>query len=116
MRIIRQAWFLPKQYKAINLFGVLLAKKDMVVTDRLLNHESIHTAQMKEMWYIPFYLWYGVEWFIKLFKYKFKPDTSYRNVGFEREAYANQYNFQYLENRKHFAWMKYLTGSQQKAR
>jgi hypothetical protein len=40
---------------------------------------------MKEILYIPFYLWYGVEWLIKLF-YK---GNAYRNLSFEREAYDN---------------------------
>lgn len=59
---------------------------------------------MKEMLYIPFYLWYGVEWLIKLF-YK---GNAYRNLSFEREAYDNQYNLDYLKTRKHYSWLKRL--------
>jgi hypothetical protein len=40
---------------------------------------------MKEMLYIPFYLWYGVEWLVKLFC----KGNAYRNISFEREAYDN---------------------------
>jgi hypothetical protein len=40
---------------------------------------------MKEMLYIPFYLWYGVEWLIKLLC----KGNAYRNLSFEREAYDN---------------------------
>jgi len=29
-------------------------------------------------------------------------------VGFEREAYQNQADKNYLKNRKRFAWIKYL--------
>ena len=71
----------------------------------MINHESIHTKQMKEMLYIPFYLWYGVEWLVKLFKYG---KDSYYNISFEREAYANQYDLKYLSNRKPYSWWKYL--------
>ena len=47
---------------------------------------SNHTAQMKEMLYIFFYLWYVVEWIIRLFM----KGNAYRNISFEREAYSNE--------------------------
>lgn len=48
-----------KGFLAINLFGVLFVRgtyRDLSAT--VLNHEKIHTAQMKELWYIPFYVIY----------------------------------------------------------
>ena len=48
----------------------MFVRKGVRITDRLINHESIHTAQMKEMLYLGFYLWYGIEWFVKLIKYR----------------------------------------------
>ena len=71
-------------YAAINLFGILFVRKGVVVNGKLLNHEKIHSAQMQEMLYIFFYVWYVAEWFIKLFKYG---SDSYFNISFEREAY-----------------------------
>ena len=104
MKIIRQNILPPKGFLAINLFGLLFCKKDAKINDVIVNHESIHTSQMKEMLYIPFYLWYVTEWLIKLL---FK-GNSYRNISFEREAYDNQYNFNYLKERKHYSWIKRL--------
>ena len=104
MKIIRNSIIPFKGYAAINLFGVLFVRNNVKITDRLLNHESIHTEQMKEMCYVPFYLWYVVEWLIKLFKY----DNAYRNISFEREAYANEHDPEYLKCRKKNAWAKYL--------
>ena len=82
-------------FKCINLFGFLFARSKM--KERDINHEAIHTAQMKELLYIPFYIIYGIE---AIFK-------KYKNVSFEKEAYANQEDFEYLKNRRHYAmWRK----------
>ena len=104
MKIIRQNILPPKGFLAINLFGLLFCKKDAKINDVIVNHESIHTSQMKEMLYIPFYLWYVTEWLIKLL---FK-GNAYRNISFEREAYDNQYNLNYLKERKCYNWIKRL--------
>ena len=49
-----------KGFKAINLFGILFARNGSTISDVDLTHESIHTKQMKEMLYIPFYIWYTI--------------------------------------------------------
>lgn len=73
-------------FTAINLFGVIFARKECEpLSKQTLNHEAIHTAQMKEMLYVGFYLWYVIEWLVKLFIYG---EQAYRNISFEREAYA----------------------------
>lgn len=93
-------------FAAINLFGILFIRKDVTVTDRMLNHERIHTAQMKEMLFIFFYVWYLVEWIVRLFING--PEDAYYNISFEQEAYKNDNNLKYLETRKHFSWFKYI--------
>lgn len=90
-----------KGFKCINLFGILFCRKQLDKID--INHEAIHTKQMQEMLYIPFYIWYIIEFLIKLFI-----GNAYRNLSFEREAYNNQYNLNYLNNRKHYSWIKYV--------
>ena len=90
-----------KGFKCINLFGILFCRKQLNKID--INHEAIHTKQMQEMLYIHFYIWYIIEYLIKLFK-----GNAYRNLSFEREAYNNQYNLNYLNNRKHYSWIKYV--------
>lgn len=89
-------------FNAINLFGIVFARKGAVISLQTLNHEAIHTAQMREMAYV-FYLWYLIEWLIKLFRYGKK---AYQNISFEREAYTYQYDYTYLHRRKGFAWWK----------
>lgn len=94
-----------KGFKCINLFGVLFVRKGLKMTDVDLNHEAIHTKQMKEMLYVFFYLWYVIEWIVRLFK----RGNAYRNISFEREAYSNQCYLKYNKERKRFAWLEYLS-------
>ncbi len=104
MKIIRNKYIPFQGYKAMNLFGVLFVRGNARIDDITLNHEKIHTAQMKEMLYIFFYLWYVTEWLVRLFM----KGNAYRNISFEREAYSNEDDVIYLEGRKRFAWIKYL--------
>lgn len=92
---------------AINLFGVLFVREEYrgKLSPTIINHESIHTEQMKEMLYIFFYLWYGIEWFVRLF---IQPRYAYRGISLEQEAYSNERNQDYLKTRKRFAWWEYI--------
>lgn len=81
-------------------------------TRRIFNHESIHVAQMKDLFpWIPiggiiFYLLYLIEWLIKvLFVYPFS-SKAYKNISFEREAYQHEADYDYLSSRKKFNWLK----------
>lgn len=104
MKIIRNNIIPFKGFAAINLFGILFVRKEANITSTMLNHEYIHTAQMKEMAYVFFYLWYVVEWLIRLMM----KGNAYRNISFEKEAYGNEDDFAYLSNRKRYSWFKYL--------
>jgi hypothetical protein len=85
-------------------FGIYLITEELnnVIT---VNHESIHWKQQMEMLILPFYIWYLIEWFLKLFIHG---NQAYYTISFEREAYANQDNKDYLKTRKHYSWLKYL--------
>ena len=104
MKVIYNNLIPFKGFKCINLFGVLFVRQGCVMRDEDFNHEKIHTAQMKEMLYVGFYVWYFVEWLIRLFG----KGNAYRNISFEREAYKHQENFDYLNDRPRFAWWKYM--------
>lgn len=101
----------------INLFGILFGRKEykLSLTKRTLNHESIHTEQMKELLFIFFYIWYVLEWIIKIpFSWFYKqPENhqkiskiTYRSISFEQEAFYNQYDYEYLGKRKRYNWLK----------
>lgn len=104
MKVIYNKIIPFKQFKCINLFGLLFVRKGCFMSEKDFNHEAIHTAQMKEMLYVFFYLWYFVEWIIRLFG----KGNAYRNLGFEKEAYSNDDNLTYLDTRPRFAWWKYI--------
>lgn len=67
MKIIYNNLIPFKGFAAINLFGILFVRKGVEVSEEMINHEAIHTAQMKEMLYVFFYLWYVIEWVVRLF-------------------------------------------------
>lgn len=94
-----------RNFLAINLFGVLFAKSpcDSVT----INHEEIHTRQMRELLYLPFYVAYVVEWLFRLAQYR-DFMKAYAAISFEREAYANQRDLGYLRRRRPYSFLKYL--------
>lgn len=107
MFIIRNRLVPFKRFNAINILGVLFARPDAEMDEQLLNHERIHTRQMVEMLVVVFYLWYFIEWLIRLTM----KGNAYRNISFEREAYTHERNLHYLEERKLFAWISFLKSS-----
>lgn len=85
-------------------FGIYL-KKEYLNDEKTIRHETIHWKQQMEMLIIFFYGWYLIEWIIRMFM---NFGQAYRNISFEREAYDNDDNVNYLEKRKIFSWVKYL--------
>jgi len=85
-------------------FGIYV-KEQYLTRLRTINHEKIHWQQQLEMLIIFFYLWYGIEWFIRLF---INGKAAYRSLSFEREAYDNDDNLEYLKTRKPYSWLKYM--------
>lgn len=109
MKVIYNKYIPFKGYAAINLFGLVFARKEFKPLSRITeNHERIHTAQMKELLYLFFYLWYVIEWVIRLIQYR-DSKVAYLNISFEREAYRNQNNLGYLKARKKYRNLKYLS-------
>ena len=106
MKVVRNHILPPRGFSAINLFGVIFTRNE-ILSERTLRHEAIHTAQMRETLFIPFYLWYGLEWLFRLVQYRNRMQA-YRNISFEREAFANDRNENYLNERRFFSFLKYL--------
>lgn len=69
---------------------------------QVVNHESIHFQQALELGVLPFYILYVLEWLIKMPFYGAK---AYEAISFEREAYKNDTNLNYLKNRKRYVWI-----------
>lgn len=114
MRILYSKYFPPKGFGAINLFGIIIVRKDYGALDAVdRNHERIHTRQMLEMLVIPFYLLYIIEWVIRCIQYRDRM-AAYENISFEREAYRNMYNLSYLDDRRLFSFIHYYKKKKQK--
>lgn len=89
-----------KQYgdiKALTFYPFIITSKNEYLDKRTINHERIHLRQQRELLIIPFYIWY----LIALYR------VGYHNISFEREAYQNDHDFDYISNRKPFAFLKY---------
>jgi len=70
-----------------------------------MNHERIHLRQQLELLVLPFFVWYGLDYLVKLIRYRNK-NKAYRNVIFEREAYENEKNLDYLKSRSFWKFLK----------
>lgn len=107
MRVVRQGFIPFGGFGAINLFGVLFVRREMRLTPVVMNHEEIHTAQMRELGYLFFYLAYVAEWLVRLVTNRFDAMRAYRAISFEREAYARQEDLRYLERRRRFSMWRF---------
>jgi hypothetical protein len=93
---------------AMALFPFILLQHSGLKADkRLLNHEKIHLQQELELFIIPFYMLYLLNYFVNLLRYK-NHYKAYRNICFEKEAYQNDHDLTYLQNRKKWFWWRYL--------
>lgn len=111
---------LGQSFSAITLGVFVIFKNRSIATDRVVNHEHIHVKQQVELLFIGMWLLYALSYIfnrIKLLVGKELPvrtywNTShmkaYRNIIFEREAYGNDNNLDYIKNRKSFAWLAYI--------
>lgn len=97
-----------KNYVSINLFGLIFIREENkeYFTNSVVRHEVIHTEQIREMYYIGFYLLYLVFWLYLLAKYR-NFHKAYKSIPFEKEADSNELNPYYLSSRKPFNWKNY---------
>ena len=87
-------------FRGMALFPFIILKNKECLKDKeLINHETIHLYQQSELLILPFYIIYIIEYIFK----------GYRSISFEKEAHQNDKNMEYLNKRKIFAWIKYLT-------
>ena len=107
--IIVNKFLVPNGYKGMTIFPFIFVnsekhKNDVVV----MNHEKIHLKQQLELLVIPFYILYLIDYAIGIAKYR-NTRLAYRNITWEKEAYRNESNLNYLKNRKWYSFMKYVT-------
>ena len=103
-------------YIAMAFFNMIFWRKDYEYfltddrrksyVDRVVNHEWIHTCQMRDFckWLpvggIIFYIMYLLEWILRLFVNG--PKKAYSMLSFEQEAKLNENNMEYQSQRGKF--------------
>ncbi|WP_417289851.1 hypothetical protein [Corallibacter sp.] len=105
--ILVSKYIVPKGYVGITIYPFVFLKYKALKKDAvLLNHEKIHLKQQLELLIIPFYLLYLIEFFIRLVQYK-NMYAAYKNISFEREAYVNEKDLDYLKTRPFYTFVSY---------
>lgn len=108
MFLIVSRFLTPKGFGGLTVFPFVIVRKKEHAADLVfLNHERIHIKQQLELLVLPFFVWYFVEFLFRLVQYKNRNDA-YRNIGFEKEAYANENNKDYLMSRRFWSFWNYL--------
>ena len=130
MKIIHNKFIPFKGFGAMNILGLVFTRKkadEITITTK--RHEQIHTMQQYEIlgasalislvlcniwaswWYLlitialPIAL-YVLVWLIELALPPY--NSAYKDSPFEREAFANDEDVNYLVTRPLFAWVKYF--------
>jgi hypothetical protein len=98
----RAIWFfeliLGQGIRGLAFWPFIIVPSTTVVDDILINHERIHLRQQLELLVLPFHIWYLIALRRK----------GYMGISFEKEAYANEHNLNYLKTRPLFGFRKYL--------
>jgi hypothetical protein len=112
MIIIRNrltGFLLPGKFPAMCIWPFILIKPSGKLPEMpvLMRHETIHGRQQIEMAWILFFIWYILEFAIRLAILR-DYMNAYRRLAHEKEAHLNDDNPDYLANRKPFAWIRYI--------
>lgn len=93
----------------ITIYPFVVVREDYLdeYGDILLNHELIHIEQQKELYLLGFYILYITYYLYNLIKYC-NHNKAYMNIPFEQEAYDNQLNLEYINNRRQHNWSTYV--------
>lgn len=108
MFLIVSKYLIPKGYSGLTFFPFIFLKEKRYLNNVVtINHEKIHIRQQVELLVIPFYILYFGNLGYNYLKYR-NFQKAYRNIVFEREAYANEKNLDYLKSRSFWGFLYYL--------
>lgn len=108
MILVVNKYLVPKGFTGLTAYPFVFIKNQSDKANAVfLNHERIHLRQQLELLILPFFICYTVEYLIRLIQYRNKK-KAYRNISFEREAYVHETDLDYLKNRTHYGFFKYL--------
>ncbi len=107
MILIALRYLVPRGYNGITIYPfVFLRHKADVRNKILLNHERIHLRQQLELAIVFFFIVYALNYLVGIIKYR-NHFQAYRNIVFEREAYANEKDLNYLKKRSFWRFLMY---------
>jgi len=95
----------PINIWAISIGPFVWCKGTLNETDKI--HETIHYQQQLELLFVGQWILYFIFWVIGLFRYR-DGAVAYMMIPFEKEAYSNEENLEYLSQRKSYSWVKYV--------
>lgn len=108
MFLIVTKYLIPKGYRGLAVFPFVFVKYRLDKENEVfVNHERIHLRQQLELLIIPFFILYFIEFLARLIQYR-DMNLAYRNISFEREAYVNENDLDYLKNRIFWRFLKYI--------
>jgi hypothetical protein len=108
MILIVFKYLIPRGYRGLTFFPfVFLTNREEAIDKVFINHEKIHLRQQIELLVLPFYVWYGIEFLMWLFILK-DIKQAYKRISFEREAYKNEKDLNFLKSRSFWSFLKYL--------
>ncbi len=97
------SYLAPISIGAITLGFLVIGRGEM--DEELRRHETIHFQQYLETGFLGFVLIYLWDYLRGYAKHK-DGSLAYRQIRAEIEAYENDHDPQYLEDRKRWAWLK----------
>ena len=95
----------PIEIGAINLGPFVFSRG--LISETTKRHETIHYKQQLELLFVFFYLLYVFFW-LKSVLSGVKGRQAYYDIPFEKEAYKNELDHEYLQKRKRYSWVKYM--------
>ena len=93
---------------AMALYPFMIFRKQALKSSHvIINHEKVHFRQQQELLIAFFYPLYFLHYLINLVQFR-NHHKAYFQICFEREAYENERDLEYLTHRKPYAWLQYL--------
>ena len=101
------SYFTPITIWAIS-FGTFVWCRGKL-SERVKRHETIHYHQQLELLFVFQWLLYVVFWAWGMMKYRYGK-KAYRETPFERAAFGNDRDSDYLSSRPLYNWVRYIKG------
>ena len=97
-------------YLAMTVFPFIFVRKSAQArfTPKVERHETTHALQQLECLWVVFFLWYLLEWLIKIPFCHFNFHRAYRSISFEQEAYLWEQDAYYNKLRPHYSWRYFV--------